>query len=151
MTRRSPGGRDPGLKSMSQANDSTIVAHAGDTSEDHPQQVPLFGVPRARGHINRNDGSLVRDPETSRRAAESVSLESVSRLQRAILEVLERAKWPRSDENIIAELDRPWVSESGIRSRRAELLRAGLIEVSDEDGVTKHGRPTRRYRIRGAD
>ena len=150
-TRRSPAG-EPGLKSrVSLANDSTIVAQAGDTSEDHPQQVPLFGVPRARGHINRNDGSLVRDPETSRRAAESVSLESVTRLQRAILNVLTLARRPITDEEICDHMSWMRSAESGIRSRRSELLRAGLIEVADERGVSKHGRPCRRYQIARAD
>ena len=114
------------------------------------EQQAFFDVPRARNHIDRRDGSLVRDPETSRRAAESIPPPSVSRLQRAILNVLSLTRRPLSDEEIVDRLQWIHAADSGIRSRRAELLRKGLIEVADEDGVTQHARACRRYRLRGS-
>jgi hypothetical protein len=144
MTRRSPGG-NPGLKSMSTADDSQSISAVSDQSHD---QQALWDVPRARNHINTTDGTLVADPATSRAAAESVSLESVTRLQRAILNTLTLARRPCTDEEICERLSWMSAAESGIRSRRAELLRKGLIEVADEAGTTKHGRPCRRYRVR---
>jgi hypothetical protein len=56
-----------------------------------------------------------------------------------------------SDEEIIAALSWMRASESGIRSRRAELLRMGAIEVEDEAGRTRYGNRSRRYRIAGAE
>lgn len=146
MTRRSPAGK-PGLAEsrVSQANDLPSIRAASD--ESHDQQA-LWDVPRARNHINTTDGTLVADPATSRAAAESVSLEAVTRLQRAILNTLTLARGPCSDEEICERLSWMRVSESGIRSRRAELLRKGLIEVADEAGTTQHGRACRRYRVR---
>jgi hypothetical protein len=146
VTRRSPG-RNPGLKSVSRVGDPQSIRAAGD--ESHDQQA-LWDIPRARGHINTADGTLVADPATSRAAAESVSLESVTRLQRAILNTLTLARKPCTDEEICERLSWMRVSESGIRSRRSELVRKGLLEVADAKGLTKHGRPCRRYRV-GAD
>ena len=144
----SPGGDGaPRSAERRGSNDNNSLRDVSDTIED-PQQAPLFGVPRARGHINQSDGSLVVDPPTSRAAAESVSLESVTRLQRAILNTLTLARRPCTDEEICERLSWMRASESGIRSRRAELLRKGLIEVADEDGRTKYGNRSRRYRVR---
>lgn len=113
----------------------------GDTSPN----LALFDTPRARN--SWRDGNLVVDPQTSKAAAESVTPRTVSRIQRAILSTLTTAREPRSDEQICEALAWLKVSESGIRSRRAELVRKGLIEVADADGLTKHSRACRRYRV----
>lgn len=115
---------------------------------DDEQQF-LWNQPRVRNHIDSR-GSVVRDPDTSVSAARSVSPETITATQRGILNALRIARRPMSDEEIIESLSWMKASESGIRSRRAELLRAGRIEVSDELGVTKHSRACRRYRIAGA-
>jgi hypothetical protein len=143
-TRRTPAEGRPGSKTVSQANDRNSVRASID--EDHDQQA-LWDVPRARNHI-RTDGTLIADPPTSSAAAESVSLESVTRLQRAILNTLMVARAPLRDEEICDRLKWMHTAESGIRSRRSELLRAGLIEVADSKGLTSHQRPCRRYRVR---
>ena len=147
MTRRRPA-REPAL-SASQASDLQSIRAAGDTSED-PQQAPLFPVARARNRIDQ-EGRLHRDPETSMAAARSVTVESMTRVQRAVMNVLTIARGPLSDEQIVESLRWLKASPAGIRSRRAELLRGGLIEVADEDGRTKYGNRSRRYRIAGAE
>jgi hypothetical protein len=142
MTRRIPAG-EPGL---SQGGRKRYDAKSLPPVADDQQA--FFNPPRARNHIDRRDGTLVRDPETSVSAARSVSLASVTRVQRSILNVLRLARKPMSDEQIIESLSWMRASESGIRSRRAELLRAGLLEVVDSKGLTRHRRPCRRYQVR---
>jgi hypothetical protein len=141
MTRRIPAG-EPGLSRGGRGRDDNKSLPP--VSDD---QLAFGGVPRFRNRIDRA-GQLHRDPETSRKAAESVSLSNVTRLQKAILSTLTLARKPCTDEEICERLSWMRVSESGIRSRRSELLRAGRIEVADEAGVTKHGRRSRRYRVR---
>lgn len=145
MTRRRPAG-GPALESVSQANDSPSLARGSDKDHD-PEQVPLFPVARARNRID-SQGRLHRDPATSMAVARSVTVESMTRVQRGVMNALTIARGPLSDEQIVESLKWMRAAASGIRSRRAELLRAGLIEVADEDGTTQHGRPCRRYRVR---
>lgn len=150
MTRQRPA-VEPALSEsrVSQANDLPSIRAVSD--EDHdPEQVPLFGVPRARGHINPTDGTLVVDPPTSRSAAESLSMSTINRLQRVALNVFRLARRPLSDEQLISEIRRQFPSvratDSSWRTRRHELQRAGLIEVVDSAGVTASGRACRRFR-----
>jgi hypothetical protein len=69
------------------------------------------------------------DPETSHDAAESVK--NVTLTQEYILRALRR---PRNDVELIEAYrgykNAPRASESGIRSRRAELVDAGLVDDS---------------------
>lgn len=71
------------------------------------------------------------DPVTSHQAAESVK--NISHTQEFILRALKRR---RNDEQLIeayrAFKSAPRASDSGIRSRRAELVRAGLVRDSGE-------------------
>lgn len=71
------------------------------------------------------------DPQTSHEAADSVS--NLTATKEAILKALVR---PRTDVDLISAYrnlkDAPTASESGIRSRRAELVAAGLIVDSGE-------------------
>lgn len=80
------------------------------------------------------------DPGTSWAAAASV--ENLTRTRRAVLAVLEAHPEGMTDPEIWEAL--PWderTSPSGIRTRRAELVDAGLVKDS---GRTKRGRTNRR-------
>lgn len=88
------------------------------------------------------------DPETSKDAAASLSRDKIRETQANILEVLERYG-PSCDEEIaiyfqqLASLqDWPRQSPSGLRSRRAELVSAGLVKDSGERTKTASGRQT---------
>ena len=91
------------------------------------------------------------DPETSHAAARSVV--NLGRTRDAILGIL-RAQ-PKTDEQIwvayrlafdqgIPEF--PRVSPSGLRSRRAELVKMGRVEQCGE-GVTQAGRTCAKWRV----
>lgn len=79
------------------------------------------------------------DPETSHEAADSV--ENVTLTQEYILRALRR---PRNDAQLIeayrAYKTAPRASESGIRSRRAELVDAGLVDDSGKRVKMPSGR-----------
>lgn len=79
------------------------------------------------------------DPKTSHTAAESVT--NLTQTQATILRVLQR---PRTDTQLIEayrKLKRaPLASESGIRSRRAELVEKGLVVDSGNRGLTPFNR-----------
>jgi hypothetical protein len=83
------------------------------------------------------------DPETSHEAAESVK--DITATQNAILKLL--SIMPMVDEDLIHYYqqqvsmgadarDFPRASESGIRSRRAELVRLGRVVDSGERNIT---------------
>lgn len=83
------------------------------------------------------------DPQTSHTAAESVK--DITDSQSAILRVLRNG--PKSDHNLIAVYravqfarDYPNISDSGIRSRRAELVERGLVKASGGFDVLPSGR-----------
>ena len=79
------------------------------------------------------------DPKTSHTAAESVT--NLTQTQATILRVLKR---PRTDTQLIEayrKLKRaPLASESGIRSRRAELVDKGLVVDSGTRALTPFNR-----------
>lgn len=88
------------------------------------------------------------DPDTSRQAAASISQDSMRETQRMVLAILERYG-PSCDEDIAtyaAQLTEhegwPRQSPSGLRSRRAELVAAGLVRDSGERTRTSTGRQT---------
>lgn len=94
------------------------------------------------------------DPETSHMAADGVD---VGRTKRLILDAL-RVLRDKSSEPVkartlalIIQIDGNNVSDSGVRSRLAELIRDGLVEVADMKGVTPSGRKCRRYRLADQD
>lgn len=73
------------------------------------------------------------DPQTSHDAANSV--QHLTQTQMGILNVLSKTDLPLSDERIIELYEvqvrhglLPRASQSGIRSRRAELTELGLVE-----------------------
>lgn len=79
------------------------------------------------------------DPVTSDLAAESVR--NVTETQWFILRCLKR---PRPDHELIeayrAYKTAPYASESGIRSRRAELVERGMVRDSGKRITTRTGR-----------
>jgi hypothetical protein len=144
MTRRIPAG-EPGLSQggRKRYDDKSLPPVADD-------QQAFFNPPRARGHVDRRDGTLVTDPATSRAAAESLSWGTINRLQRVALNTFRLARRPLSDEQLISEIHRQFPSvratDSSWRTRRRELQRGGLVELVDEAGVTASGRACRRFR-----
>jgi predicted phosphoadenosine phosphosulfate sulfurtransferase len=84
------------------------------------------------------------DPETSREAAESISADSVSETQKQILNLL---YVPMTDEQLVVRYlawvereNRGYASASGIRTRRAELVKKGLVEDTEERTKLASGR-----------
>jgi len=80
------------------------------------------------------------DPKTSHDAAESVK--DVTLTQSFILKIL--AKKPRTDVELVELFGKykkaPNASESGIRSRRAELVRQGLVRDTNIRDLLPSGR-----------
>lgn len=80
------------------------------------------------------------DPLTSYMAAASISEESLTETKRFILKALNR---PRTDVGLIEayrNMRAPLASDSGLRTRRAELVDAGLIVDSGEREKMASGR-----------
>lgn len=79
------------------------------------------------------------DPKTSHDAAESVR--DVTATQEYVLRALRR---PRTDPELLEAYRKfkraPRASESGVRSRRAELVRRGLVRDSGRRIVLESGR-----------
>ena len=79
------------------------------------------------------------DPKTSHDAAESVR--EITATQEYVLKALRR---PRTDVELVKAYSAfkraPRASESGIRSRRAELVRSGLVRDSDRRVKLESGR-----------
>lgn len=107
-----------------------------------PPRTPALHLVRAVG------ASRPTDPDTSRQAAASLKGDKIRETQRQILNVLERFG-PSCDEDIqtyfrqLASLEGwPPQSPSGLRSRRAELVDAGLVIDSGERSRTSSGRQT---------
>lgn len=74
----------------------------------------------------------ITDPQTSHDAAESVT--NVSPLKQVIIELLDK---PMTDPELFTQIRYRYsmpVTESGVRSRRAELVRAGRIK---DTGIRK--------------
>lgn len=92
--------------------------------------------------------SRTTDPETSRQAAASISVDKMRETQKVILDILDRFG-PACDEDIAVMArqleslgEAPKQSPSGLRSRRAELVTAGLVRDSGERAKTSSGRQT---------
>ena len=76
------------------------------------------------------------DPDTSHTAARSVT--NVTEIQHRIWTLLYHYG-PLTDSQLVAMLD-DIASPSGVRTRRAELVKAGLVARHDQDGTTGTGR-----------
>jgi hypothetical protein len=92
------------------------------------------------------------DPITSVEAAESNTIEHTSKTQLAIMAIL--AYESMTDTEIINAYrdledfgDVPRASESGIRSRRADLVEKGLVEPTGEYRLSSSGRRCNVWRL----
>lgn len=86
------------------------------------------------------------DPDTSRQAAQSISKANLSASRQAILELFQKYG-SMIDEDLSAryailasEGSAPFLSPSGLRSRRSELCQSGYLVDSGERGKTHSGR-----------
>lgn len=95
--------------------------------------------PRACGHAH----SRRTDPETSHAAARSVS--RVREARERILRAL-KTHGPMTDGEIFPHVHN-FMSPSGARSRRNELVDEGLVEDSGKRGLTESGRATIVWRV----
>ena len=121
----------------------------GHPNAEFLQQHPSFyGVHECCGccflevaHARRND------PPTSHQAAASVT--DLTAKQQAVLDVFKHGDHPHfSDEQMIAAYEKaglPQQSPSGLRSRRSELVRKGLLKNSGCITKTAAGRHTRMW------
>ena len=82
-------------------------------------------------------------PETSHAAARSVTPDTLVKAQRLVFDTLKGREL--SDEALVQELCHLKVSESRLRTARAELARAGLVELVGY-GETSKGRTCRIWR-----
>ena len=98
----------------------------------------LFDEPTARAS----------DPATSKAAAVSAAPHAES-IRRAVQWALAGGD-ARTDESIIDSVRVlfPRATESGIRTRRSELVKAGLVVDSGERGQTKTGRESIKWRVK---
>lgn len=90
------------------------------------------------------------DPETSHEAAAAVA--NASQVQRAVLEIL-ASVGPVTDEQIIRRYRTlfGWdATDQSIRSRRAELVRVGLVEFAEIYGLSQTGRRSREWTLTAA-
>ena len=102
-------------------------------------QSPLFDVARARNSWRK--GKFVRDPSPSFEAAQAITAEKLTDVQYRIL-VLLRILGPMPDDTLISYFTEYYphrATDHSIRSRRAELVRKGLVRDSGRDGESKHG------------
>jgi predicted HTH transcriptional regulator len=84
------------------------------------------------------------DPITSHKAAASVK--DISRKQKILLETL-RSHGPMTDEEIYARLIPGFMSASGARTRRKELVTAGLVIDAGYTRPNATGRDCRVWRV----
>jgi hypothetical protein len=85
------------------------------------------------------------DPVTSHEAAASVT--DLSKTKQTILELFKRVGKPMTDNQLIVwywwavgNIEAPRASDSGIRSRRAELVRTGKLRDSNQRQKLPSGR-----------
>jgi hypothetical protein len=86
------------------------------------------------------------DPYTSHEAAKSVN--NVTATQQAIMQLLQK---PMTDEQLVKAYqagDYPAASEPGIRTRRSELARKGLLVIVTSS-LTASGRKARVWTVSG--
>lgn len=92
------------------------------------------------------------DPATSHVAAESITADHLSETQAAIMVILRET--PMCDEKLVEQfhvweqLGRfPKASDQSIRSRRAELVRKGMVEYAGFDELMTTGRYGRVWQV----
>lgn len=84
------------------------------------------------------------DPETSWQAADSQTGQRLRDSQRVVLTVMRRYPGGLTDEELRAAIDRTGypISDSGLRTRRSELVRLGRVRDTGFRRVTRAGRHT---------
>jgi len=82
------------------------------------------------------------DPGTSLEAAESLTALRITATRRAILDLLGEHRDGLCDEDIALFYAGPQASPSGLRTRRSELVDAGLVKDSGRRTATRSGRAT---------
>jgi hypothetical protein len=98
------------------------------------------------------------DPETSREAALSIDDAKITKIQKEILS-LYRTRGPMIDEQLVVEFynlqyskqlreEEPnYSSDSGLRTRRSDLVKLGMVVDTGERGTTRSGRSAVIWRI----
>lgn len=97
------------------------------------------------------------DPLTSHEAAASIGEDELRASQQAIYILFARiGRGGMTDEDLVEHYMKasqyhpeiyPYQSESGIRTRRSELVRRGMVAASGERGITRSGRPCTIWKI----
>lgn len=111
--------------------------------EDQDRLFDPYEQPR-RPDFDSRPRARTTDPETSHAAADSVT--DLTRKQEAVLLLL-REIGPTHDQRLVSAYQHtagkrafPYQSESGIRTRRAELVRKGLVRDTGERATLESGR-----------
>lgn len=90
------------------------------------------------------------NPDTSREAA-AAAVPAAGTLRARVLALLMAARKPLTDDELVERHARIYPSQpaspSGIRTRRSELERAGLVACVDSDGRSAGGKRARRYSV----
>ncbi len=100
---------------------------------DYSRSPSLFDVPHSRWS----------DPETSRDAARSVDPRKLTKTQERVYSLI-KMRGPLTDDELVDHYLEIWpesASPQGIRSRRSELSRRGLLVRLDRLGTSRYGRP----------
>jgi len=84
------------------------------------------------------------DPETSHAAASSMTQEKLSNQRETVFETL-RVRGPMTDVDLVELL--PLESPSGVRTRRRELVSAGLVEDTGGRETLPSGRKAIVWRV----
>jgi hypothetical protein len=93
------------------------------------------------------------DPVTSEEAAKSIPVPSLSNSRKAILDIFKKHKALHDEDlgaiysTLASDGSAPYLSPSGLRSRRAELRDMGYLEDSGDRGKTYSGRSTIIWKI----
>jgi hypothetical protein len=103
-------------------------------------QTSMFDVPRARNRWDKQD------PPTSFAAARSIDEKKLTGTQKLVLWALKQG--PAIDEQIVYRIrEHTRVSPQSIRSRRAELVRSGLVVDSGRRSLTQFQREAVVWRL----
>ena len=121
--------------------------------ELHERGVPDQRVPDPPAPVREEPHAVARrgDPITSHEAAASIKSEELRRSQLAVLAMFQRFG-PMYDQSLVQQYQDhgegyPQQSESGIRTRRRELVDQGVLEDSGEKVVLQSGRKSIVWRI----
>lgn len=112
-------------------------------SVDESELFAFNDLPKARSSTAR-----LPDRSTSFEAAADIPAARVTRTKRAIISTLQLAGVPLTHEQLYERVSRSFAgigTAQSVRSRTAELVRAGLVIAVDEDGTSPTGRRATRW------